>query len=337
MSKKSRLSYIRWVVTMGFLGAIALLYGSPTACAAVYRWKNEKGQFQYSSAPPQSPIKNVEVKQGSQWYPYSAKMTPLPEPTPTFSTVVPYQKRNAVMVIPVTINGSIERPLAVDTGASYTIISAELASTLNLKPHPTLPPITLETANGRIDARLVNLQTVTVGGLSSHNVIAAIHDLDDTAGIAGLLGLNFLNRFKMTVDAPRNQLLFEAIEPPAASLQRDCLAGREWLLRGQALQDGSEEEASYYRQAIALCPDLLDAYYALGLVYYQQKAYQEAINVHHQILRLHPDDPDAHYRLGVLYLLERQFVLAKGEFQTTIQLNPQHPHAQEYLEQLKNY
>lgn len=331
--------FMRWAATLGFLGGMIVvwLYAIPSASAAVYRWKNENGQFQYSSAPPRTTIKKVEVKQGNQWYPYSAEMTPLPEPTPSFATVIPYQKRNAVMVIPVTINGIVERPFAVDTGASYTIISSALANALNLKPHPTLPPMTLETANGRIEARLVNLQTVMVGGLSTHNVIAAIHDLDDTESIAGLLGLNVLNRFKMTVDAPQNQLLFETIEPPAASLQRNCLTGREWLLRGQALQDGSEEEASYYRQAVAWCPDLVEAYYALGVVYYQQQAYQEAINVHHHILRLHPDDAEAHYRLGVLYLLERQFVLAKGEFQTTIRLNPQHPHAQEYLEQLKGY
>ena len=43
------------------------------------------------------------------------------------------------------------------------------------------------------------------------------------------------------------------------------------------------------------------------------------------------------YRVGVLYMLERQFVLVKGEFQRALELDPAHQHANDYLEQLKNY
>lgn len=306
------------------------------AYAAVYRWKNEKGLYQYSSAPPNAVVNNLEVKRGDQWYPYSALRTLPAEPTPVVSASVTYQKQDGIIMIPVTLNTTIERIFALDTGASYTIISTEIAKTLNVTPNPELPPITLETANGRIQTPLVNLHTVSIGGLPTHNVVAAIHDLGNPS-IAGLLGLSFLNRFKMTVDATRNHVLFEPIEPPAASLQRDCLAAKELLLRGQALNDGSPQEASLYQQAIASCPEMFEAYYYLGSVYYQQKAYQQAINVHHQLLQLRPDDPEAHYRLGVLYLIERQFILAKGEFQTTLRLKSDHREAQIYLEQLKNY
>jgi clan AA aspartic protease (TIGR02281 family) len=305
--------------------------------AAVYRWKNGKGQIHYSSSPPTNPVKDLEVKQGNQWYPYSAIKTPIPDTKPISHAVVNYNKQNSVIIIQVTINNQIKSSFAVDTGASYTVISPEVVKTLNLTPNPEIPPITLQTANGRIQAPLVNLDSITIGNLITHNVTAAIHDLHDSSNMAGLLGLNFLNRFKVTVDSTHNQLIFESIHPLAEYHARDCVAAREWVIRGQKIKDGSEEEASYYRKAISLCPDFVEAYYHLGAVYYQQKEYQQAINIHLRILHMQPNEPQAHYRLGVLYMLERNFLLAKSEFQKTLQLDPNHKQAGEYLEKLKNY
>lgn len=284
-----------------------------------------------------TPVKNLEVKRNNRWYPYSIEHTPAPTPERRSRAVVSYQKQNTIIIIPVTINETLDRLFAVDTGASYTVIAQDVANALNLTPNPEIPPISLQTANGLIQAPLVNLETVTVGHLTTHNVTAAIHDFQESSAIGGLLGLSFLNRFKMTVDSTQHQLTLEPIQALSTYLAHDCVAAREWLFQGQALNDASEQEVSCYQKAIALCPDLVEAYYHLGMVYYEQQDYQRAIDAHHQILRLQADDPEAHYRLGVLYMLERQFVLAKGEFQRTLELDPAHKHAKEYLEQLKNY
>jgi clan AA aspartic protease (TIGR02281 family) len=281
--------------------------------AAVYRWKNGKGQMHYSSRPPTTSVKDLEVKQNGQWYPYSAIDTPIPETKTVSQAVVNYSKQNTMIIIQVTLNNRSTQSFAVDTGASYTIIASELAKTLNLTPNPEIPPITLQTANGQVQAPLANLQSITVGNLTTYNVAAAIHDFHDSSNIAGLLGLNFLNRFKMTVDSTRNQLIFEPVGSLSEYTERDCVAAREWLIRGQTLNDGSDKEASYYQKAVSLCPDFVEAYYRLGTVYYQQKKYQQAISVHLQIIQMRPDDPQAHYRLGVLYMLVRNFLLAKSE------------------------
>jgi clan AA aspartic protease (TIGR02281 family) len=315
-----------------------LLCEASSLSATVYRWKNGKGQMHYSTSPPTTPVKNLEVKRNNQWYPYSAiRDKPEPDTRKSFQAVVSYSKRNAVIIIPVTLNNKFEKPFAVDTGASYTIISQEVANALNLTPNPSIPPVTLQTANGVVQVPLVNLNSVTVGSLTTHNVAAAIHNLHNSPDIAGLLGLNFLNRFKVTVDSIRNQLTLEPIQPLSDYVARDCVAAREWMSRGQTLNNNSEEEASYYREAISLCPDLVEAYYHLGTVYYHQQDYQRAIEVHLGILRLQPDEPQAHYNLGVLYLLKRNFPQAKSEFQETLRLDPDHQQAREHLEQLKNY
>lgn len=327
----------RFILIIGIIGV--LCYNVTSLSAAVYRWKNGDGQTHYSSAPPSMPVENLEVKRGNRWYPYSAvEETPVSPPkTNASKAVVSYNKQNSMIILPVTVNQEIEKLFAVDTGASYTVISPDLVNALNLTPNANVAPIVLQTANGRIQAQLINLDTITIGQLTTHNVMAAVHDIGDDSNIVGLLGLNFLNRFKVTVDSTNHQFILEPLSSLAEYVARDCVAAREWLVRGQDLNNGSEEEASYYRQAISLCPNFVEPYYHLGTVYYQQKKYREAIDIHHQVLSMQPDEPEVHYRLGVLYLLEREFVLAKGEFETTLRLNPNHQQAKEYLEQLKNY
>jgi clan AA aspartic protease (TIGR02281 family) len=303
---------------------------------AVYRWKDQHGKTHYSSALPSSPVKHLEIKQKDYWIPYSAEHASTPQPIPPSCATVAYRKSQSVMTIPVTLNQSLTRIFAIDTGASYTIISHEIAKTLQLQPNPELAPLTLQTANGQIQAPLVNIETLTVGELTSYNIVAAIHDVQDGDSISGLLGLNFLNRFTMTVDSTQQQITFTPVTATSAFHTHDCVAAREWVLQGTRLNDGSEEEAWMYQQAIALCPDLLEAYYRLGSVYYQQHDHQRAIDLHQRLLQLAPEEAEAHYRLGVLYMLERQFVLARAAFQKTLQLFPSHPQAQEYLKQLQN-
>ena len=234
-----------------------------------------------------------------------------------------------MIIVDATLNRKITSSFAVDTGATYTVISQELADALHLRPTPTTPRITLQTANGRIQVPLLTLDSLTIGDLESSHITVAIHQFDETSMITGLLGLNFLNRFQMTVDASQKQLIFTPIA-------HDCAAAREHVDLGQALRNNSEQEAAYYRKALALCPDLIDAYYFLGIVYIQQKDGQRAIELHRQLVRRLPHDAEAHFRLGISYLLERNVQDAKSQFQQTLELHPNHIQAREYLERLKN-
>jgi clan AA aspartic protease (TIGR02281 family) len=306
------------------------------ALGAIYRWKDGSGKMHYSSALPSTPVKNLEIKQADHWIPYSADMAPTPRPTPVAHAIVPYRQSHSIMTVSVTLNQHLERVFAIDTGASYTIISNDVAEALQLQPNPDLAPLTLQTANGQIQAPLVNIDTLTIGQFMSHNVVAAIHDIQNGSTLSGLLGLNFLSRFTMTVDSARQQITLMPLAATSTFLAHDCIAARDLVLRGTHLNDGSDEEAGKYQQAIAFCPDLLEAYYRLGNVYYQQHEYQAAIDIHQRLLQLSPEEAEAHYRLGVLYLLERQVELARGAFQKTLRLVPTHPQAQEYLNQLQN-
>ena len=46
--------------------------------------------------------------------------------------------------------------------------------------------------------------------------------------------------------------------------ENGCQDAQEMYSEGVALSDGSEEEANFYRKAIAACPDYADAHFRLA-------------------------------------------------------------------------
>ena len=108
------------------------------------------------------------------------------------------------------------------------------------------------------------------------------------------------------------------------------------LKRGRDLNDTSEKEVSYYKRAISLCPDLVEAYYYLGAVYINQQDAQRAVDLHREIIQMQPNEAEAHFRLGVAYILQRKFQQAEQELRWALRLNPDHQQAAEYLEHLKD-
>ncbi len=349
---RARYVLILWVVLLCLGQAVV-------SGAEIYRWKDGSGKMHYSTNPPSQRVKGkIEVKRNNRWSVYTGKESsesskmPATNPiryttsSPKMSqshrrprgdeTIVPYNKHNAVIIVDATINRSVTESFAIDTGATYTVISPQIAKALHLRPTSTSPQVTLQTANGTIQVPLVNLDSVTIGNLETPNVTAAVHDVDDSSAIAGLLGLNFLNRFQMTVDSTKHQLIFKSVQSSSEYQGRDCVSARKLMERGRALDDQSEQEISYYERAIARCPDLIEAYYYLGALYINQQDAERAVKLHRQLVQMQPDDSEARFRMGVAYMLQREFQKAEQELQQALRLDPDHQQAAEYLKRLKN-
>ena len=88
------------------------------------------------------------------------------------------------------LNGVPHR-LLVDTGATLTALSPELAGAAGITPQPMREPVLLRTANGTVDARLA-----TLGELRFGNVVARDLDVVVAPGMeqTSVLGMNFLSR-----------------------------------------------------------------------------------------------------------------------------------------------
>jgi len=106
--------------------------------------------------------------------------------------------------------------LALDTGATYTMIPWEIARALGSHPERSRRQVQLLTASGLVYAPLVTLNEVRALGQSVQKLDALVHDLPPDARVDGLLGLNFLRHFKLTLDFPNGLLTLEP-SPPSPS------------------------------------------------------------------------------------------------------------------------
>ncbi|MBI5209773.1 MAG: retroviral-like aspartic protease family protein [Elusimicrobia bacterium] len=124
-------------------------------------------------------------------------------------------KRGAHIFVDVRINGRVLASLMVDTGATFTTLSAKLADGLGLAPAADLGQVTVQVADGRqVQARRVLLDLVEVGTMRAEKVEAAVlPESDDAAD--GLLGMSFLRRFDVRVDGEGGRLTLRELNPDA--------------------------------------------------------------------------------------------------------------------------
>ncbi|MBI1853511.1 MAG: TIGR02281 family clan AA aspartic protease [Planctomycetes bacterium] len=112
-------------------------------------------------------------------------------------------------VIPadVVVNGRERIVMQVDTGAGITAISPVVARRLGYDTGPGARVEPVRTASGVVNAAVVTLQSVNVKGLVVRNLSAYVLELP---GSSGLLGLNFLNQFRYSVEPGRGVLTLQA-------------------------------------------------------------------------------------------------------------------------------
>lgn len=120
---------------------------------------------------------------------------------------VPVLRAGRSLVVQARLNGTLEARLIVDTGAEITVLSHQVALDLGIVPTASDRTVTLNTVGGSVRADLVRVASIAVGGAEVQNVVVVVHDLPDAAaGVDGLLGLTFLDRFLVTLDAQKGEL-----------------------------------------------------------------------------------------------------------------------------------
>ena len=194
----------RWSIVLLFVFAIR---PNPAPAIEFYRWVDQNGVVHFTDdfhdIPDQQRAK-VERIQGIE----SPKNQPPPASSLTKASV-PFEKQGQVIIVEATLNKKTAAKFVVDTGASYTVISSATAKELSIDTDQNTQPVTFQTANGLIQARLVSLQSITVGGMEINNLTAAVHDVVPDGKVFGLLGLNFLGNFRMDIDNQNGLLHLE--------------------------------------------------------------------------------------------------------------------------------
>jgi clan AA aspartic protease (TIGR02281 family) len=168
------------------------LLGDSSAAAHAYR--------QILQAAPQSPFATA-ARRG---------LEALGEPALT-SVQIPLQKRGTSVLLPGRVNGQPVGYFILDTGATFTSLNGPVANGLGIST--TGSSVRLATASGVIQAPLAVLDELDIGGAVARHVPVVIHDLPNMPpSVAGLLGLSFLERFRMSLDLGSGVLVLQSGE-----------------------------------------------------------------------------------------------------------------------------
>lgn len=161
-----------------------------------------------SVRPPPPPAQVLEVERPQ---PIASPALALSTDHPEDEIALPYEGEGRSLVIPVTFEGeaSAELTMLYDTGATYTTLSEDALDKLDVRVPRDAPEITVRTANGERQSRLVLLDRVWLGGFEVEGVTVAVCEECAGEDSAGLLGLNVTSRFTVTVDPGRRELVLK--------------------------------------------------------------------------------------------------------------------------------
>jgi predicted aspartyl protease len=91
-------------------------------------------------------------------------------------------------------------PVVLDTGATVTLIATGILTQLGYDPaNPALDRQRIVTGSGIEYAPFITLRSASAIGQKVANLEVLGHDLPAESGVDGLLGLNFLRQFKLTI------------------------------------------------------------------------------------------------------------------------------------------
>ncbi|HEY0379683.1 MAG TPA: retropepsin-like aspartic protease [Pyrinomonadaceae bacterium] len=119
---------------------------------------------------------------------------------------------DAAIIVPVKINGRGPYDFVLDTGATFTCLDAGFADELKL-PEWKGSFGTVVVGPGGGGMKLLKVETLEVGNAKATGLAACSIDLNRMAppglGIKGLVGLNFLKSYRITIDFQKKFLKLE--------------------------------------------------------------------------------------------------------------------------------
>jgi len=197
-----------------FLSALMICILLISPCyAEMYKWVDEKGRIHFSddlSRVPEKYRSGSEIRK----IPQEGKETTISEsqekpragsgitPTTSLEGLQGYEvnllRRHELWLTEVILNGKMKYFFIVDTGASFTLISRQIANELGIPINDETPFIRISSVSDVVLTPLVTLRSVQVGNALLENVDALVYTMPH---YSGLLGNSFLNKFKVVIDS----------------------------------------------------------------------------------------------------------------------------------------
>jgi clan AA aspartic protease (TIGR02281 family) len=224
---------------------LALLLQTSDASSEIFRWIDEAGKLHFAQSiqqvPPQyrkQALSESTAKSGGSFQTYT-KDTKHQGSTAFGKYRVPFVSEGSLMRVNAIVNGHLEIPFFIDTGASGVSLPASAASRLGISVGPNTQRVTMQTANGPIDLPLVRLDSVNLAGARIEGLMAT---LNPTMSV-GLLGGAFFNQFTYGVDPATNVI---TLERNYAAIVPNLSEGH-WRSRFRKIRGSLEQLDSYLR------------------------------------------------------------------------------------------
>ncbi|MCS6293573.1 MAG: aspartyl protease family protein [Nitrospira sp.] len=127
---------------------------------------------------------------------------------------VPFQAYEGTarrVIVPVTFNGFVTVPMAIDTGAPGLIISPKVAKTLGLATNEDGKVLSVTGGiGGRVFAVRTFIDKVQVGGATDSFIPATVAPSISTS-FEGLIGMDFMSKYSFKIDPTKQVVVFEEL------------------------------------------------------------------------------------------------------------------------------
>ena len=123
---------------------------------------------------------------------------------------VPFDSRQGLVVVRAEVTGpagsAVLRP-ALDTGAGVTLINTAIAVSIGYDPSSVANRLQNTTGSGVEFAPKIEVASVRALGRVQEGFSVVCHTLPPSAGVDGLLGLDFLRDCRLTIDFRSGQIV----------------------------------------------------------------------------------------------------------------------------------
>ena len=134
---------------------------------------------------------------------------------------VPIQTINRKFLVPVVLNEGQTATFLLDTGASTTVITPDLARRLGIDTSSRTTLARARIASGQeVEVSMVRMTSIRVGSARLDHLNVAVYELpvivnaNPPITVDGFLGVDFIGRFTMTVDPGAGTLTLHPHDPP---------------------------------------------------------------------------------------------------------------------------
>jgi predicted aspartyl protease len=107
------------------------------------------------------------------------------------------------IILPVTLVGplrSLDVSLVLDTGAVQTLIAESLLKAIGYDPAAAPKTKSIITASGVVSVPEITIGSIEALGKSRNDFAVIAHTLPPSAGVDGLLGVDFFRGERLTID-----------------------------------------------------------------------------------------------------------------------------------------